>query len=72
MTLDLEALPATRAQRRRVMGARLARLLIEARRRYEAMTPAERQAMHEAQRESWVRGEMEMLRHEREMTRRSS
>jgi hypothetical protein len=51
------------------MGARLARLLIEASRRYEAMTPAERQAMHEAQRESWVRGEMEMLRHEREMTR---
>jgi len=33
-------------------------LLAEARRQYEVMTPAEREAMHRQQRDSWVRAEM--------------
>jgi hypothetical protein len=40
------------------MDDKLERLLAEAKRRVEAMTPEEREAMHKAQRESWVRGEM--------------
>jgi hypothetical protein len=28
--------------------------------RYKAMTPAEKEAMHEAQRNSWIRGELGM------------
>lgn len=36
----------------------LTRLIAEARARYEAMTPAERKIQDDAQRESWVRGEM--------------
>lgn len=33
-------------------------LLIEAQRRYDAMKPEEKRAMREAQRKSWVIGEM--------------
>lgn len=38
----------------------LLRLLDEARKKVAAMTPAERRAMHEAQRKSWVVGELMM------------
>lgn len=37
---------------------RLTKLLAEAKEKVEAMTPEERAEMHEAQRRSWVRGEM--------------
>lgn len=33
----------------------LAKLLAETRARYESMTPEEREAMHDAQRQSWMR-----------------
>ncbi len=36
----------------------LDRLIAESRARYDAMTPEQRKAQHDAQRESWVRGEM--------------
>ena len=38
-------------------------LLIKAKAQYEAMSPAEQKAMREAQRRSWVTGEL-MLGHE--------
>ena len=37
---------------------KLLKLLAAAVEAYKAMTPEEKEAMHEAQRESWVRGEM--------------
>ena len=42
-------------------------LLCEAQKRYDAMSPEEKRAMHDAQRKSWVIGET-MLEHP-EMTR---
>lgn len=38
----------------------LADLLAKAKLKVESMTPAEREAMYKAQKESWVRGEMEI------------
>lgn len=40
------------------MSEELAKLLEAARAKVAAMTPADREAMRNAQRESWIRGEM--------------
>lgn len=44
------------------MTPELQKLLDEAKIRYEAMTPEEKEAMHKTQHESWVRGEMEFTK----------
>lgn len=53
---------ATRAENDAAMG----RLLKAAKANLEAMTPAERAAMYEAQRQSWVRAEAELSNIDRE------
>lgn len=40
------------------MSPELEALIAKAKAQYEAMTPEEREAMHKAQRESWVRAEL--------------
>lgn len=46
----------------------LSHLIREATMAYNAMTPEQKEEMHRQQRESWVRGEMELSKLERETT----
>lgn len=44
----------------------LEKMIAEAMRRYNAMTPKQQQTMWEEQRRSWVRGEMDLIEMDRE------